>query len=116
MRRGFTSTSIDPASENLYHRNVYLEIRGENGYSRWDSRYEILMGNLLDPPIVAKEVLFTPIDTLQDALHEPELFGERRSETVREDTIAVPPSLGSRYLGSRESGTFETRFLLCPRR
>ena len=87
-----------PASENPHHRDVYLEIRGENGYSRWDSRYEILLGNLLDPPIVAKEVLFTPIDTLQDALHEPELFGERRSETVREDTIAVPPSLGSRYL------------------
>ena len=87
-----------PTSENPHHRDVYLEIRGENGYSRWDSRYEILLGNLLDPPIVAKEILFRPIDALQDALHEPEPFGERRPETVTEDTTAVPLSLDSPYL------------------
>ena len=87
-----------PISENPHHRDVYLEIRGENGYSRWDSRYNILVGNLLDPPLIAKEVLFTAVNALQGTLHDPEPLGERPLEIVPEDTIAVPPSLGSRHL------------------
>ena len=60
-----------PTAENLYHRDVYLEIFGAEGYNRWDGRYEILLGDLLDPPIITKEVLFAPIDALRAALHEP---------------------------------------------
>ncbi|MDE0423290.1 MAG: hypothetical protein OXN25_00320 [Candidatus Poribacteria bacterium] len=60
-----------PTAEDPYHREVYLEIRGDESYSRWDGRYEILLGNLLDPPIITKEVIFAPIDALRDALHEP---------------------------------------------
>ena len=88
----------NPASEDSLHRNVYLEIRGNYGYSRWDSRYNILIGNLLDPPIVAKEVLFRAINDLQDVLHEPGAFGEKPPETVPEDTIPTPATLGSRHL------------------
>ena len=33
-----------PTVENPYHRDVYLEIFGEKGYSCWDARYEILIG------------------------------------------------------------------------
>ena len=84
-----------PTPENPHHRDVYLEIRGENGYSRWDTRYEILLGNLLDPPVIAKEMLFVPIDTLQAVLHEPYLFEEKSMETAPEPTTAVPDSLGS---------------------
>ena len=58
-----------PTPENPSLRVAYLEILGENGFSRWDSRYEILFGNLLEPPIIPKEVLFTPIDALRDILH-----------------------------------------------
>ena len=83
-----------PTPENPRHRDVYLEIRGKNGYSRWDSRYEVLCGNLLDPPVIAKELLLFPINTLRDALHAPEPSGE----TPGEPTIAVPPSLGSEDL------------------
>ena len=81
--------------ENPRQRDVYLEIRGENGYSRWDTRYEILLGNLLDPPVIAKEMLFVPIDTLQAVLHEPYLFKEKTIETAPEPTTAMPDSLGS---------------------
>lgn len=59
-----------PTAEDPYHRNVYLEIRGAEGYSCWDARYEILLGNLLDPPVISKEVLFVIIDELRAALHE----------------------------------------------
>ena len=60
-----------PTADNPYHRDVYLEILGEAGYSRWDGRYDILLGNLLDPPIITKEVLFASIDVFREALHEP---------------------------------------------
>ena len=39
-----------PTAEKPHQRDVYLEILGEEGYSPWDARYEILFGNLLDPP------------------------------------------------------------------
>ena len=83
-----------PTPENPHHRDVYLEIRGENGYSRWDTRYEILLGNLLDPPVIAKELLFATIDAFRDALHEPDPSGERDLETA----VVAPVSLGSESL------------------
>ena len=80
-----------PTPENPHHRDVYLEIRGKNGYSRWDTRYEILCGNLLAPPVIAIERLFHPINALRDALHAPEPPGA----TSAAPTTAVLPSLGS---------------------
>ncbi len=60
-----------PTSENSYQNIVYLDILGDKGCNRWDARYEILLGNLLDPPVISKEVLFNAIDTLRDKIHEP---------------------------------------------
>lgn len=60
----------NPSMEDPNHRDVYLEIFGEAGYSCWDARYEIIVGNLLDPPVISKDVLFAPIDVLRKALHE----------------------------------------------
>lgn len=83
-----------PAPENTYQRDVYLEIYGEEGYTRWDARYEILIGDLLTPPVVAKEVLFASIDALRAKLHEP------ASEKTEPEQIltSVPISLGSENL------------------
>ncbi len=80
-----------PTLENPYHRDIYLEIFGEKGYSRWDARYEILLGNLLDPPMISKEVLFAPIDALRAKLHEPIPKKIKQNETVA-NTLS---SLGS---------------------
>ena len=84
-------------SENLYHRDVYLEILGEAGYSRWDARYEILLGNLSNPPIIAKEVLFAFIDALRDTLHQPAAPSEQKLEPTQVASV-VPVSLGSHNL------------------
>lgn len=84
-----------PTAENPHQRDVYLEIRGEKGYSRWDTRYEIVLGDLLTPPVIAKEMLFMNLNTLRVALHEPETFAERRIGTASEPTHVVPDSLGS---------------------
>ena len=86
-----------PTSETPDQRDVYLEILGEEGYSRWDARYEILLGNLLDPPIIAKEVLFAPIDALRAELHEPIRLEDESSSTVienetQERNIATAPA------------------------
>ena len=91
----YKHTSI---SENPYHRDVYLEILGEAGYSRWDARYEILLGNLLDPPIIAKEVLFAFIDVLRAALHQPASPREQKLEPTPQVAPIVPASLGSHNL------------------
>ena len=80
-----------PTSENRHHRDVYLEILGDKGYSRWDARYVMLLGNLLDAPLISQEVLFTTIDAFRDALHEPDPSGETHLETA----IVSPASLGS---------------------
>ena len=79
---------------NPHRRDVYLEIRGEKGYSRWDARYEILLGNLLEPPVIVKEVLFAPINALRAQLHQPV------PEAVKQITMipAAPLRLGSYQL------------------
>ncbi len=92
-----------PTAENPDRRDTYLEILGEEGYNRWDARYEILLGNLLDPPIIAKEVLFAPIDALRAALHEPASVEDRSPKSVinnieQKNTATVPASLGSHNL------------------
>ena len=93
-----------PISEISGQRDVYLEILGEEGYSHWDARHEILIGNLLDPPIIAKAVLFAPINALRAELHEPVLLENESLIPVtknveQERNIATAPvSLGSHNL------------------
>ena len=83
-----------PTPEDPHQREVYLEIFGEEGYSCWDARYEILLGNLLDPPVLSKEVFFAPLDALRAAVHAPTPGG-----IIQEQTGTNPPlSLGSRNL------------------
>ena len=83
-----------PTLENPNHRDIYLEIFGEKGYSRWDARYEILLGNLLDPPVISKEVLFAPIDALRAKLHQP--IGQNTEQN--KTSTDTPSSLGSHDL------------------
>lgn len=86
-----------PTPESPHHRDVYLEILGDKGYSRWDGRYEILHGDLSDPPIISQEVLFTPIDVFRDMLHAPEPPGETHLENATKAAVA-PSSLDSNNL------------------
>ena len=83
-----------PTIENSNHRDVYLEICGEKGYCCWDARYEILFGDLLDPPVISKEVLFAPIDALRAKLHEPVPQAIEQNKTASTSL----PSLGSHNL------------------
>ena len=92
-----------PTSENPDQYDTYLEILGEEGYSRWDARYEILLGNLLDPPIIAKEVIFAPIDALRAELHEPVPLENGSPKPItknaeQQNTVTAPVSLGSHNL------------------
>lgn len=83
-----------PTVENPHHRDVYLEIFAEKKYSYWDARYEILLGDLLNPPVIAKEVLFAPIDALRVKLHEPVPQDIKQNASI----TTAPSSLGSRDL------------------
>ena len=83
-----------PIPGNPQHRDVYLEILGEKGYSRWDARYEILLGNLLDPPVIVKEALFAPINALRAQLHQSDPEAVKQITTIP----AAPLRLGSYQL------------------
>ena len=96
-----------PTPENPHHRDVYLEIRGEKGYSRWDMRYEILIGNLLDPPVIPKEILFAPVNVLRSALHKPDPSPKRQQVPV---TVA-PPSLRSDHLNLAKEALLKRKFV-----
>ena len=83
-----------PTEDDSNHRVVYLEVLGDKGLSQWDMRYEILMGNLLNPPAINKEVLFAPINKLRAVLHEPASSSEDLPKTIE---VQVPP-IGSMNL------------------
>ena len=87
-----------PIPENPHQRDVYLEILGEEGHSPWDARYEILVGDLLNPPVIAKEVLFASIDALREELHDPASLGTEGLKPTQQVYIVSPPSLGSHKL------------------
>ena len=87
-----------PTAENPDQLEVYLEILGEEAVSCWDARYEILVGNLLNPPLIDKEVLFAHIDTLRALLHEPAAPKEQQLKLSSPPITVGPPSLGSHNL------------------
>ena len=87
-----------PTADDPQHRDVYLEIFGEAGYSCWDARYEILLGNLLEPPVIVKEVLFAAIDMLRAALHQPAPPGNDELQLNIQVPPDAPMSLGSHNL------------------
>ena len=53
------------------HKDLYLEILGEKGLSRYDARYEIYTGSLLDIPIIDRHALFEIVDELREQIGEP---------------------------------------------
>ena len=99
-----------PTPENPHQRDLYLQVLGDKGYSRWDARYEILLGNLLDPPIITKEVLFASIDPLRTALHQPAPSIEMESESTVQTATVVPASLGSLNLNLAKQALLKRGF------
>ena len=95
-----------PTSEDPHQYDTYLEILGEKGYSCWDARYEILLGDLLDPPMISKEVLFPPIDALRAALHKPIPQSFQHEESI----LDAPYSLGSGKLDLAKESFFKRGF------
>ena len=53
------------------HKELYLEILGEKGLSRYDARYEIYTGSLLDIPVIDHHALFEIVDQLRQQIGEP---------------------------------------------
>ena len=95
-----------PTSEDPHQHDTYLEILGEKGYSCWDARYEILLGDLLDPPVISKEVIFPPIDALRAALYKPMPQSIQHEKSLPE----APYSLGSGKLDLAKEAFFKRGF------
>ena len=95
-----------PSAENADPYDAYLEILGENGHNCWDARYEILLGNLSDPPVIPKEVLFAPIDAFRAKLHKPVPQNLQYKARVPD----APYSLGSGPLDLAKEAFFKRGF------
>ena len=95
-----------PTAEKPHQHNTYLEILGEKGYGCWDARYEILLGDLLEPPVISKEVLFPSIDALRAVLHKPTTQSIQDEESILE----TPYSLGSGKLDLAKEAFFKRGF------
>ena len=95
-----------PTAAHPHQHDAYLEIFGEKEHNCWDARYEILLGSLLDPPVIAKEVLFASIDTLRAKLHAP----VPQNLPHKENTLDVPYSLGSDKLDLAKEAFFKRGF------
>ncbi|MCG9134785.1 hypothetical protein J5I95_24265 [Candidatus Poribacteria bacterium] len=95
-----------PTAGDPHQHDAYLEIFGEEGHNCWDARYEILLGDLLDPPVISKEVLFPPIDALRAALHNP----VPQSIQHKESSLDAPYSLGSGKLDLAKEAFFNRGF------
>ncbi len=95
-----------PTAENPPPHKAYIEILGEKGYNCWDARYEILLGNLLEPPLIPKEVFFAIIDALRAALHDPVPENGQYKESLPD----APYSLGSGKLDLAEEAFLKRGF------
>ncbi len=95
-----------PTAENLHPHDAYLEIFGENGYNCWDARYEILLGDLLEPPLIPKEVFFTAIDAFRAALQDSVPQSIQHKESIPD----APYSLGSGKLDLAKEAFFKRGF------
>ena len=84
--------------ENPSQRDVYLEILGEACHSAWDARYELLLGDLLNPPVITKGVLFAALNTFRSELHAPQLREQEKPISTSQTVITSIPSLGSHKL------------------
>ena len=53
------------------HQDLYLEIFGEKGLSRYDARYEIYTGSLLNIPVIDHPALFEIVNDFQEQIGTP---------------------------------------------
>ena len=68
------------------HKDLYLEIFGEKGLSRYDARYEIYTGSLLDIPVIDPHQLFEILDELREQIGEP----RPQKSTATSKTVPTP--------------------------
>ena len=95
-----------PTAGNPHQYAPYLEIFGEKGHNCWDARHEILLGDLLDPAVIPKEVLFAPIDALRATVHD----SAPQNLQYKKNIPDAPYSLGSDKLDLAKEAFFKRGF------
>lgn len=116
---------VHPRSDQTYvatwknhyqHEHLYLEIFGEKGLSRYDARYEIYTGSLLDIPVVDHQALFEIVNQLRQQIGTPQPEKRKatpkstpRSEKHVHETIPIVDGLPSDLQWiKRKDGSFES--------
>ena len=71
---------------------LYLEIFGDKGLSRWDARYEIITGDLFDLPVIEADALLEIIENLKSKIHiPPPPKKEKQQKTEKQKTKKIRP-------------------------
>ena len=73
--------------------DIYLAVIGEKGYVPWDARHEILIGDILNPPHIQKQIIFPIIEAFRAELqpianHKDVRYASLKSETAPETNTA----------------------------
>ena len=108
--RFYIYKDVPIAGDDSYQREVYLEMLGEEGHSPWDNRYELILGDLLNPPVITKEVLFASIDALRAEIHAPEPLQTGRKKRTQPDSIVLMPSSNSHKLDLAQEALLQRGF------
>ena len=76
-------------------KDLYLEIFGEKGLSRYDARYEIVEGSIFEIPTIDHTALFEIINDLRDQIGEPrpESPIEKQKDTGNHTKASQPPKI-----------------------
>ena len=102
-----------PDTDQHLDRDVYVKIIADKNYNRWDARYQILRGSLLDPPIISKDVLFAFLDVLREQLHEPDpaskvdTIDETLIDTQNWDDFVVIESLETDHIVNEKNSAVQ---------
>ena len=64
---------------------LFLEIFGDKGTTRWDSRYEIVCGNLFNPPTIPYTEIFHVIKDYRQTVHRPPPIQVRHPKARRQN-------------------------------
>ena len=80
-----------PTRTDPKHQEVFVNISGEADYSLWDTRYEVLMGSVFNPPTLSKETLLTTLIYFKDRLKlDPPVFQPLESKINNGNPIQHP--------------------------
>ena len=82
--------TADEKAYICYQKEVCVNIKGAKDYSVWDARCEIAEGSLLNPPVIASNVLFAILNIFRRMYHNPSFPLNTETPTKPQILVEMP--------------------------